>query len=197
MYTLSLRERNVHAENLKIGQRAVLERNADGSGKIWAEELKQLITFKIPTSELATFVRRDGVQHPFLEPLHQWASSVRRYEFGSMLGKNVLYTPQVTLGSEKSPDMTISPSTDPSQIVQLYGAGFQTFGDAFDRAILHDFDRVGYSCDDVGAYPFEDIVQHITLMSLPMGIYVKEKDLLTQTGNSKCQWACIGAYPDY
>lgn len=181
MYTLALRDRNVHTEKLTIGKRAVLERNADGSGKIWAEELKQFITFKIPTSELATFVRRDDVQHPFLGPLHQWASSVRRYDFGSMLGKNVFYTPQLNPGNEKLSDMTISPSTDPNQVVQLYGAGFQAFGGAFDRAILDDFDRVGYPCEDVGAYPFEDIVQHITLMSIPMGIYVKEKDLQTRT----------------
>jgi energy-coupling factor transporter ATP-binding protein EcfA2 len=180
-YHLALHDSNVQAEHLQIGERTVLERKVDGSGTIWADELKRDITFKIPMSELATFVRRDDIQHPFLEPLHQWGSSVRRYEFGSMLGKHELYNHQLNFSDDNLSEPAIFPSTDPNKVVQLYGAAFQAFGDAFDKVILRDFASVGYPCDEVGAYPFEDIVLPTGLRALPMGIYVKERDLQTKT----------------
>ena len=73
--------RIVKEEFYQDGER-LLERGPSGEGRIFATALGQSIPFKPPENELAAVVRRDSLQHPYLEPLHDWAQSVRHYIFG-------------------------------------------------------------------------------------------------------------------
>lgn len=180
-YHISFKDRAVESERLMMNGETVLNREKDGSGTIRAEEINQSLKFKIPTNSIAAFVRRDEIQHLFLEPLFGWASSVRRYEFGSELGKPLLqaYSP-FEEENEASSEAEYEKATDPRRVVKLYISGFSRFGKRFDKAILRDFASVGYNCEEVGAYPFKDL-QIPNTASLPIGIYVKESDLSSHT----------------
>jgi len=61
----------------------LLTRGSDGVGQIFAQKLDKFMEFQTPPSELALNARRDNIQHPYFEPLYQWASSVYHYAFGS------------------------------------------------------------------------------------------------------------------
>ena len=73
IYELSTQDNKVTFESLKQNDRVLLERTADGIGKIWATKLAVNIDFQPPIDELCVVNRRDAIQHPFFENLYQWA----------------------------------------------------------------------------------------------------------------------------
>ena len=92
-YILKIEKCLVIKENLIIGSksdRPLLDRDESGKGIIFAKELDQDIRFQTDPTQLAVVKRRDSIQHPFLENLYQWSSSLRFYEFGAQLGKNTM-----------------------------------------------------------------------------------------------------------
>lgn len=177
-FNFELRDKKVHSELFELNGKQLLRRHADGSGTIWGDKLGQNIDFKIPETGLASVIKRDMVQHPFLEPLHVWARSVRRYQFGSDLGQRNVFTMSPTGFEKTSAEATFMPSTNPERVIQLYLAGFQSFGEKFDETILNDFKKIGYDCEEVGARPFEELK---VPNAIPVMLFVKERDLPGQT----------------
>ncbi len=46
------------------------------------------LEFEIPHDQLACYAKRDRLQHPFIEIIHEWAMSLRRFDFSGNLGKS-------------------------------------------------------------------------------------------------------------
>jgi hypothetical protein len=89
-YQLKFENSVIVKEELFLNGENLMHRGEGGIGRISAQiesddaVSKQVrIKFKVAGSEAAAVKKRDAIQHPFLEPLHCWAESVRLFSFGS------------------------------------------------------------------------------------------------------------------
>lgn len=143
IYELRIEDQQVLLETLHIDGKGCLERRVGGVGKIWAEKIGggQFIEFQTPPSEIAVFKRRDSIQHGFIEPLHDWASQVRHYRFGSLFGKE-----HVTIFVPNGPAVD---ERDENQVSGLFRQGLKQFGDAYVEAVRADMCKVGYDLETI------------------------------------------------
>lgn len=169
-YLLRIENQQVISEMLSIDGKVLLERGEGGVGKILAEQISggTKIPFQTPTSELAAVVRRDAIQHSFLEPLYAWASSVRHYHFGSTLGKDKL-----ALFQSGAPKVD---ERDENAVVGIFRDGKKEFADEFITALINDLACVDYHIENVDTSSPVSI-RISGFPGEPHGLYVKEKDL--------------------
>ncbi len=189
-YELTLRLANgiIAEETLVIDGKPHLRRDAEGRGFMWAEKLGQDLEFKVPTNSLVMSTRRDEVQHPYLEPLFEWAKSVRKYAFGTEFGKGVIFAALPTeVVSETATDEPAR-AIDPEKVVELYLDGWNRYRDKFDREILRDLAKVGYQCDSITCAPLDaidpteiTIPPELMMGRTPLALYLKERDLSAHT----------------
>ncbi len=137
-YVVEIEQARVIREEFHRDGEQLLQRGPDG-GEIFAEVEKKPTPFRPPANDLAAVTRRDSLQHPFLESLHTWASSVRHYEFGSKLGKDNF---AVFMENGQEPD-----DRNANQIVGVFARAAKRFGSAFIDAVKQDMSRLGYELD--------------------------------------------------
>lgn len=89
-YELSYDLETIHKEKLFVGEELVLDRGEGGTGRVKYEATPGSIflDFEIPHDQLACYAKRDRLQHPFIEIIHGWAISLRRFNFSGDLGKS-------------------------------------------------------------------------------------------------------------
>lgn len=173
-YTLSLSEKRVVSELLERNEKTIFSRDEEGVGTIFAEKEKRFFDFSIPQNVLAINTKRDKIQHPFLDEIFSWASTLKFYQFANSFGKDI----HVSIPNLISADAREDRDLEVGKIQEIYSQGFAKFGDAFDESILKDFAALGYECEDVGLQPL-DIDQ---LKGLPLAtLFVKEKDIPIKT----------------
>lgn len=170
-YRLSFRAETVEFEELEVDGVIRLHRRGDGEGEIFAEQLNrgENMRFQVPSKSIAAVVRRDSVQHSFLEPLHRWASSLRFYQFGGQLGKD-----RYAIFTEDSASTVDESNQD--AVVGIFAAGLAREPDSFKQSIISDMGKIGYSINDVGV----GNPRHIKFKDapgVPIGLYVQEDDL--------------------
>lgn len=176
VYKLSYKDEKVESESLSVGGKLVLDRSTGGYGNIWYEQMGSEVTmvpFQAPENMIAAVVRRDTTQHNFLEPLHRWASSLRYYQFGTQLGKDLyaLFVPSQTAPVDER---------DQNLVVGIFNAGMKRLGDEFKNSIVSDMGKIGYDISEVGIAP----PKNIQLNGAPgevSGLYVQEKSLPGRT----------------
>ena len=177
-YELQISEGIVRQEELFIGKDRKLRRGKDGTGIILAVEVGQQMSFKVLNSEPAVLAKRDLTQHPFLEPLHEWAASVLHYPFSTPMGKDHL-TVFVEDGGKK---------VDPSNfeaVVALFRDGAKQFQEKFEREIMTDMIRIGYDLEEVGVDEVPDIPPDLPFPGPLIGLYVQEQDMGSKTWQTK------------
>ena len=185
-YILKIEKGLVIQEKLIIyseSDEPLLDRDESGKGTIFAKELKQNILFQTDPTELAVVKRRDSIQHPFLEDLYQWSSSLRFYEFGTELGKNFIWVPPFPRDRELSKkEIKVK---DSRSVVGIFVFGKQEIGDQFIQAIISDMKKIDYQLSEIGIkVPFfinSDISAADSSEDLPHSLYIKEKDLTSVT----------------
>jgi energy-coupling factor transporter ATP-binding protein EcfA2 len=158
-------------EELYVDDKKLLYRGSGGVGKIHAEEIGKDMRFQAPTRELAAVARRDSIQHPFLQPLHEWGSSVRHFEFGKTMG-------HTTLGLAFKHIQVELDDKDTNQVIPILHHGSKQFGDSFKQSIITDMAAVGYQIEDL-------MIQRPTAMVITgfpppgelTGIAIKEREL--------------------
>lgn len=171
-YLLHYENQQIITEKLLIDDKVFLDRGEGGVGTIFAEQIGggSDIRFQTPTSELAAVVRRDTIQHSFLEPLYAWASSVRHYQFGTALGKD-----QFVVFHDGAPKVD---ERDPQAVVGIFRNGKREFADEFTKALISDLASIDYHVENVDiAAP---VSASFSLVGMPgelVGLFVKEKDL--------------------
>nr|VFJ77225.1 MAG: AAA domain-containing protein, putative AbiEii toxin, Type IV TA system [Candidatus Kentron sp. FW] len=168
-YEIKTRDNKLVLERFTVDGAIKLDRGPGGIGKIHAEKEGKDIEFQTPENQLAIAVRRDTLQHPFFEPIHQWADSLYYYPFGTPLGKDNL-----AVLSDGDPE--VNPK-DPSQVVPIFYKGKREFGDAFTDAVREDFRAVGYAIDEIGLAAPHNIKIAMPVPGELSVIYVKETDL--------------------
>lgn len=174
-YELELKNNTVQLERLIKDDVTLLNRSKDGVGKIWSAGIGQNIDFETPPNLLAAQARRDNIQHPFFEDLHSWARELRHIQFGTPLGRDMVY---IITESTPSTDKE-SEITDPNQVSKLYVAAFEQFGEDFDASLLRDLSALGYDCSGVG---IERVDSSVILQGPPVAwLFVQERDIKTKT----------------
>jgi energy-coupling factor transporter ATP-binding protein EcfA2 len=171
-YNLVIQKNVVVKEVFSRDQEKLLDRGEDGRGTIRAEKEGKDIEFQPPNSELA-FSRTDLIQHPYFDPVYQWAKSTYHYGFGTFLGRNVF-----SISREDNTAIEANPKND-GMVVNIYKEGEQKFGGKFKEAIIADLHEVDYHISDIGIDQPSQIV--FSPPGKPLGIWVSEKDLKSKT----------------
>lgn len=169
-YLLRYRDQQVISEILSIDGEVLLDRGEGGIGQIFAEQVDggKPLRFQTPTSEFAAVVRRDAIQHSFLEPLYRWALSLRHYHFGTQLGKD-----SITIINPNAPKVD---DRDEGAVVGIFREAVKTFGDDFKNTLINDLALIDYHVTEIGvSTPVS--VRFVSMGGEPVGLYVKEKDL--------------------
>jgi AAA15 family ATPase/GTPase len=138
-------------ETLVWKEEKVLERKSDGSGWIVYMGGKERIAldFGIATNQMACFAKRDKLQHPFLEDIHNWAMNMRRFNFSGNIGKN-----SFTLKGVFDEDEVDGSDTGGSLVPELYLA-MEKF-EGFKEQLVTDMNDIGYQLEDAGITQFSD-----------------------------------------
>ncbi len=168
-YEMECKDAEVIKERFTVGDEVRLDRGEGGEGTIWAEQLKENLSFQTPPSEFAAVVRRDSIQHKFLEPLYEWGSSLRIFRFGTALGKD-------DFAAIKKRDAKLN-KLDPNKVVALYLQAVEELGSGFEQAVKNDMVELEYDIEDMGVKPPISIHPSVSLSGELLGLYVKEKDL--------------------
>ena len=169
-YKLNIERYEVVEEELKVNDEVKLNRGKAGIGNIWFAEMDCMLKFQTPPGELAAFARRDSIQHPFLEPLHAWGTSLRHFHFGSPLGKDqvAFYEDQ---GGRQSDDR------NPNEVVSLFGNAKEEFKDEFVKAVIDDMSNIGYDIEKIELGPPVSIRWARAVLPQFVTLNVKEKHL--------------------
>ena len=179
-YALKVKQAKVIEEKLDIDSTNRLNRAADGEGQIYYEEIRDTIRFQTPENEVAAFARRDSIQHRYLEDLYSWGKSVRRYNFGTQLGQDVLAVFVDTKGVEERIKLNLK---DTNSVVAIFKNGEKDFASEFTDPIIRDMGSIGYELEEIGIATPEGLIveSKIPIPSAPVGLYVQESDLKGRT----------------
>jgi len=180
-YTLEYHERAVVNEGLVVGGKTCLTRGAGGGGKIDAVELEQDIRFQTSVNRVAAFAKRDSIQHPFLEDLYQWGKGLRRYDFGTPLGRT-----HIGLRGGREEEKELDAELDLKQtqrVVEIFLKGTQEYPSRFVESIIDDMAMLDYQLEEVGVgTPLGMTVKlNIPATVTPLVMYVKEADRRVET----------------
>lgn len=89
-YVLQCDPETIKMEKLYLDEELLLDRREQGRGSIKYEGTPGSLSleFEIPHDQLACYAKRDRLQHPFIEQIHDWAIGLRRFDFSGDLGKS-------------------------------------------------------------------------------------------------------------
>lgn len=178
-YALHYEDLSIINEKLDINSENKLQRGKDGIGSIYYAKKGEPIEFQTPTNELAVVARRDTIQHPFLEDLFNWGRYVRRYLFGTDMGKGQL---AVLKKDELKAEQQVLNPKNTNLVIAMFLEGRKKYSENFNHAIINDMNAIGYSLEDIGTHTPESLViQSNFLPTEPVGLYVKESDLECRT----------------
>jgi energy-coupling factor transporter ATP-binding protein EcfA2 len=174
-YRLAMEDQKVTQEQFGIaGESPLLERGMNGEGRIFAEKVipgGTKMDFQTPQNEIAAFVRRDSKQHSFLEPLYQWASSLRHYRFGTPLGKDNFALPAKR-------EVEPADGKDPDKVIGLFHRAKRDFPHLFLDTLMADLERAGYPVTTITiGEPLSVRFDADAPMPDPVCLLVKEKGL--------------------
>jgi ABC-type lipoprotein export system ATPase subunit len=153
-YLLSFADYQVIEEELWLGEKLLLQRQKDGTGKILTEQLDKpgdYLAFQPPANQLAVVSRRDAIQHPFLEHLYQWGKSAIYFQFGTPMGQNDLVD---------------------NQVVAIFKKGQQNNKNYIGK-IIYDMLFCGYKLENISLQTLLNLKQN----RIVKGIQIKETDL--------------------
>ncbi|MFZ5941712.1 MAG: AAA family ATPase [Bacteroidota bacterium] len=151
VYQVEYDRHTISSENLHLNDELLLERGEGGKGRIkyMATPGQIFLDFEIPFDRLAANAKRDRLQHPFIEQMHTWASSLRRFDFSGDLGKNSYAMKAVF--DEKEVDL----STTRSSLVPLLYVAMETIS-AFRETVISDMRAIGYQIEDIGIMHYSE-----------------------------------------
>lgn len=167
-YQIKMYGADVVKESLTQGSNILLERDHQGLGSLKAVKIDADLDFKIDKNRLAIVSKRDELQHPFLEPLHEWAAGVIHHRFADDREKETL----MAFGRDEPVLDTFTPG-----IVFLQRGLSQIEG--FESAVIKDMRSIGYEISSVNMEYPDDLVTNDG--TKPLVISVKEDDLPGRT----------------
>lgn len=170
-YILDIQNSIVLQEELIIDGTQLLIRDDTGEGKIFFNEEKKHIRFKISPNEVAAYAKRDEIQHTFLEALFEWASSLIFFQFGSSMGQN-----KIIVEAEQQTDKKLN-IKDSDGASEKFASGLREFGETYNEQVLHDIRQLGFNIKNIELEEFQGIqVGKNPLPGKPFGIVIEEND---------------------
>jgi energy-coupling factor transporter ATP-binding protein EcfA2 len=150
-YVLKTMNRAIVDENLTITKNnhktTFLTRGENGKGEIIYTIKNEKIEFQLPSNQPAALLKRDILQHPFLEKIFEWTNGIRYFSFGTSTGQGSFLAPQDMEKIEKlSAENRIRDTNNASA---LYLAGKNEFGKSFDDEIIECMGKIGYSLSNI------------------------------------------------
>jgi ABC-type lipoprotein export system ATPase subunit len=170
-YLLKFEENRVIKERLIIDN-VLMERNSDGTGKIYSNEFKKNMKFQAQVDEVAAFSKLDSIQHPFLNDLFNWGDSLIHFHFGKTLGQETLVSFIKAEKREKQIDLK-----DTNQVIGIFKKGLDSYSDKYVSAIKDDMAEIGYDINEIDIGSPKSIRVIAPFPSPLMSIRVKEADL--------------------
>lgn len=143
-YILNVKNDQVVDEQYFIGNKLVINRGQGKESEIetYIAGLEpQMVRFSPPENELAAVIRRDSIQHPYLERLHEWARATCHYTFGTPLGKD-----RLAIIIKDAPEVDVK---DFNQVVGIFRKAQREFGDNFTNAVMQDMRKMQYQIDSI------------------------------------------------
>jgi energy-coupling factor transporter ATP-binding protein EcfA2 len=171
-YTYSVRYSDgaVEHEQILIDGKEYLARGAGGVGTILAERIGNglIVDFQLPPQILAATARRDSIQHSFIEPLYEWADSLRHYQFaGVAQGALAIFVPG-------GPSVD---SRDQNAVAGIFKEGVKLFGQKFVESLKGDMQEIDYPINEIDLAPPISIRLNGVGLQQPVSLHVKEKGL--------------------
>lgn len=150
-YELEYDLETIRMERLYMGEELVLERSEDGRGVIKYESTPGAIflEFEIPHDQLACYAKRDRLQHPFIEIIHGWAISLRRFDFSGDLGK----TRYALKSAFEAREIDLSVTSN--SLVPVISVASEEFPE-FRNLMLKDMNEISYALEDFGIIHFSE-----------------------------------------
>lgn len=150
-YELAYDLETIHKEKLFVGEELVMDRAEGGMGSIKYEATPgaMFLDFEIPHDQLACYAKRDRLQHPFIEIIHGWAISLRRFNFSGDLGKTRYALKSVFESKE------VDWSDTTSSLVPAITVAEDEFP-RFHELLLKDMRQIGYALEDFGVIHFSE-----------------------------------------
>ena len=172
-YQLEYDLATIKKERLYMGDEVVLDRGEEGKGNIKYEATPGSIflDFEIPHDQLACYAKRDRLQHPFIELVHDWAVGLRRFDFSSDLGKS-RYALK-TVFHPKDLDLSMTNSS----LVPVLSIAVKEFPN-FRERVLADMAEIGYDLEDFGIMRFSE--PYSQAVQDRYAVYTTEKGLEKQ-----------------
>lgn len=172
---LKYNKKEVESEQLRVSDKLLLERDKDGIGKIWYEKIRQSLDFEIPKHQLAFATKRDIAQHPFLESLYEWATNLRKFDFGSDFGRNSF------LNKTEFEKNEVNFADTQNVTLPVYKLAKEEF-ESFDNILKEDFKIIGYDILDIKTLQVGKATFHgFALQQDIYGLAVKENGLNNET----------------
>lgn len=171
VYEFAVVARKITLEKLSLGDEVLLSRDGVGKSQLWFHKNEISIEVQIPTTHLAISSRRDANQHPFFEPLHAWANTIKYCEFSKL---------------EMQQLSAFEGKTDPENFLALplqesfhllVKTSKERFGHSFNSAVLNDMRRLGYHLEGFGLKPAIGINIPLATRNAAQTIFVREKDI--------------------
>ncbi len=169
-YELNIHDFKVIGEEFSVGAATRLRRGEGGVGFLHAVKLKEEIEFQSPEQELAAVARRDSIQHPFFEPLHEWGNSLRFYPFGTALGRDRFGLLVKDLKIEID-------DKDSHNVISIFHKGSTDFPGEFKQEVINDMNAIDYDIDDVGLMSPGTFKMLTALPGELQALFVKERTL--------------------
>lgn len=167
VYNLQYQDSQVQHEQIIIDGKQYLSRGPGGVGKIVAEKLGAEIDFQVPPNTVAAAARRDTIQHSFVEPLFEWGTSLRYYQFGGMQkGTLAIFIPTGMPVDDR----------DQNAVVAIFREALKLFGEKFVDSLKSDLAEIDYHVDKIVLAPPVS-VRFMPGGPEPVAIHVKESDL--------------------
>jgi ABC-type multidrug transport system ATPase subunit len=183
-YELEFNQETIQVERLYMGEELVLERGEEGQGVIKYESTPGSIflEFEIPHEQLACYAKRDKLQHPFIEIIHGWAVSLRRFDFSGDLGK----TRYALKSSFEARELDLSATYN--SLVPVVTVASREYGEFRDR-VLEDMREIDYQTEDFGIMHVSERFRHADQDRY--AVYISEEGLdkkVTQRDMSQGQF---------
>ena len=162
LYNLIISNKEVSKEELIVGSKTLLKRNKTGAGTIFTAQLKKMVNFKSPNTEMMA-TRRDSLQYPFLVDLHTWSNNINVYLFGTPLGQNTLL-----ISDDKVNDQKIN---EIESVLKIFKKGKDEHGVKFTNQVIKDMGIIGYKIKSIDLDKPNNVIANVGLLAL----YVHEQ----------------------
>ncbi len=169
-YIVEYNQGSISKEKFIRNEKELIDRNENGEGRIFNEEIGKDTKFKIPHNELAV-TRRDEFQYPYLEDLYLWAHSTRHFRFAKEQEKQTL----ALISSNKTPTDSVD-AKETNQVIEVFRKAKGRHRAEFVNKVIHDFNSIGYNISNVDTGVLQSIQVDSPVGNKVVGIRVHEND---------------------